>query len=195
MKIKAKTPMRSTPYLFALLATLTLSSGVVASSGAWAQSALKADSKQPIDITADALEVLQDQQVAVFKGNVVALQGKMRLTAQSMKVHYKAGDDSTGGEQGISRIEVVGKVYLATPDETARGDKGIYDVDKERLTLNGSVVLTRGENIVKGDALEYDLAKGRSRILGAGVSAESLETGEGSGKGGRVSGRFVPENK
>lgn len=175
---------------------LSLLAGLALVSGAYAQTALKADSKQPIDITSDALEVLQEEQVAIFTGNVVAVQGKMKLTSQVMKVHYKAaGDNAKEGEQGISRIEVDGNVFLQTPDETARGKAGVYDVDKERLTLNGDVVLTRGENIVKGEALQYDLATGRSRILGAGVTAESLKTGEGSGQKGRVRGRFVPENK
>lgn len=180
--------MRLTTIFLALLACLVFVTGAYANS-------LKADSKQPIDITADSLEVLQDKQVAIFSGNVLAVQGKMRLSANSMKVHYKNGGESKSGEQGISKIEVDGKVYLSTPDESARGTKGIYDVDKERLTLSGDVVLTRGENIVKGAALEYDLASGRSRIIGGGVTAESLKTGEGSGKGGRVKGRFVPESK
>lgn len=179
--------MRITTVFLALLASLVFVAGAYASN-------LKADSKQPIDITADSLEVLQDKQVAIFTGNVLAVQGKMRLSSNVMKVHYKNGDESKSGEQGISKIEVEGKVFLSTPEETARGKKGVYDVDKERLTLTEDVVLTRGENIVKGAALEYDLASGRSRIIGAGVTAESLSTGEGSGKGGRVKGRFVPES-
>lgn len=179
--------MRFSTFFLALLASLVVMSSAFASS-------LKGDSKQPIDITADSLEVLQDKQVAIFTGNVLAVQGKMRLSASTMKVFYKNGEETKSGEQGISKIEVNGKVYLSTPEETARGAKGVYDVDKERLTLTEDVVLTRGENIVKGAALEYDLATGRSRIIGAGVTAESLKSGEGSGQGGRVKGRFVPES-
>lgn len=175
---------------------LTVLAGLAVVSGAYAQSALKADSKKPIDITSDALEVQQEKQLAIFTGNVVAVQGNMRLTSQVMTVHYRSGGENAGeGEQGISRIEVEGDVFLKTVDESARGKSGVYDVENERLTLNGDVVLTRGENIVKGDALQYDIATGRSRILGAGVTAESLKTGEGSGQKGRVRGRFVPESK
>lgn len=176
--------MRLTTLFLAALACLVFVSGAYASG-------LKADSKQPIDITADSLEVLQEKQVAIFTGNVLAVQGKMRLSADTMKVHYKNGGESKSGEQGISKIEVIGKVYLSTPEESARGAKGTYDVDKERLTLTDSVVLTRGENIVKGAALEYDLASGRSRIIGGAATSESVE----AGKGGRVKGRFVPESK
>lgn len=178
--------MRFTPYILAILA------GLVLVTSAYAAPDMKADSKKPIDITADALEVQQDKQMAIFSGNVVALQGAMKLTSSVMKVYYRSGDKTKSGEQGISKIEVEGNVFLKTAEETARGQKGIYDVDKERLTLIGDVVLTHGESVVKGESLEYDVAAGRSRIIG-GTSVTTQ--GQEAGKGGRVKGRFVPEQK
>lgn len=182
-----------------IFSILVIIGGLILAVGAYAESPIQADSKKPIDITADSLEVLQDQQLAIFTGNVVAVQGTIKLTSKIMKVYYKektqAATSKSKDEQGISKIEVEGDVYLTTQQETARGQKGVYDVDKERLTLRGDVVLTRGESIVKGEALEYDLALGRSRIIGAGVTAGSAQNDQASGKSGRVRGRFVPDKK
>ena len=46
----------------------------------------KHDSKAPIEITSDSLEVRQAEQVAVFSGEVVAGQGTLRLTADKVTV-------------------------------------------------------------------------------------------------------------
>lgn len=154
---------------------------------------VKLDTKQPIEITADSLEVSQNEQLAVFSGNVVAVQGKMRLTSDRMDVHYRSGEQVKGEAQAVSRIKVTGNVFMSTPMETARSLNGLYDVDANMLTLNGDVVLTRGENIVKGDALQYDLASGKSKIVGAGVTTGNSVEGAEGGKPGRVRGLFVPE--
>lgn len=151
------------------------------------------DSKQPIEVTADALEVLQKEQKAVFTGNVVAIQGTMRLTSDEMEVFYRTGEQQQGEAQAISRIKVNGNVFMRTPTETARSATGLYDVDANLLTLNGDVVLTRGENVVKGEALAYDVTSGKSRIVGAGGVAATASGQEG-GKKGRVRGLFVPNN-
>lgn len=154
------------------------------------------DSDQPIEITADALEVLQKDSVAVFSGNVVAVQGKMKLTSNKMTVHYRNAEQSKGGggAQGVSRIEVEGNVFLATPDESAKSRTGVYDVDASQINLRDDVVLTRGENVVKGSFLTYDLVSGKSKITGAGVTVNP-QTGKTEGQKGRVRGLFVPESQ
>lgn len=154
---------------------------------------MKLDSKQPIEITADALEVMQNEQMAVFIGNVLAVQGQMRLTSDRMEVYYRTGDELQGDAQSVSRIKVDGNVFMKTKTETARSKSGLYDVDKNMLTLNNDVVLTRGESVVKGEGLEYDLVSGKSRIVGAGGTIGGAQSGEG-GKKGRVRGLFVPNN-
>ena len=144
---------------------------------------LKHDTAQPIEITADALEVQQDQGVAVFTGAVNAIQGELVLRADTLRVHYGPGGDSQAGFPGtISRIDAVGSVFFSTPSETAEGDSGVYDVSGGTLVLVGAVVLTRGQNVLSGSRLELSLATGRSRLYSDGVDGD-----------GRVRGLFVPE--
>lgn len=139
------------------------------------------DTSLPIEITADTLEVEQERQIAIFTGNVDAVQGELNLRADLLRVHYRANDE---GENSISKIEAEDNVLLSSPTETAQGDRGIYDVDTEKVHLFGSVVLTRGENVIKGDRMELNLATGKSKVESA-ISA--------MGEQERVKALFVPK--
>jgi lipopolysaccharide export system protein LptA len=152
---------------------------------------------QPIDITADTLEVKQSQDIAIFRGNVDALQGDMRLRSDVLIVHYhenKGGPDKGAQTKGgpnkggpdpssISKLEAEGNVFISSPTETAQGERGVYDVDRAHIDLFGKVILTQGESVVRGDKLEMNLATGESRVIAQ------------DGHKGRVKGRFVPEKK
>jgi lipopolysaccharide export system protein LptA len=155
-------------------------------SPAWSQG-FQHDSKLPIEITADSLEVVQDQQVATFVGNVDAVQGDLVLTSDQLRVHYRGSGDAPGMTAGsIRRIEAMGNVFLSSPEETAQGKFGVYDVDGALLTLEGAVVLTRDENVVRGERLEIDLVTGRSQMFAAVPSTA------GGTPGQRVKAVFVP---
>jgi lipopolysaccharide export system protein LptA len=155
-------------------------------SPAWSQG-LQHDSTLPIEITADSLEVMQNEQVATFLGNVDAVQGDLVLTSDQLRVHYRGGSDAAGVAAGsIRRIEAMGNVFMSSPEETAQGEFGVYDVDGALLTLEGSVVLTRDENVVRGARLEIDLTTGRSQMFAAVPSTA------GGTPGQRVKAVFVP---
>jgi len=174
------------------LILLGMAAGALLVSATGAPAQFRHDSDLPIEITADTLEVLRDQQIATFTGNVDAVQGDLVLSADKLRIHYR-GDDAgataagTGGS--IRRIEAFGKVFLTSPRETAQGEVGVYDVADETITLEGSVVLTRDKNVIEGERLELDLATGRSRMLAGVPSAEGGAPPE------RVRAIFVPEGE
>ena len=142
-------------------------------------------STEPIEITADSLEVKQSENLAIFRGDVDAVLGDMLLRAALLLVHYRKGD-GTSEEPGIARIDAEGNVFISSPDETAQGAKAIYSVDDQKIWVSGQVILTQGNNIIEGDQLELDLKSGESRVL-------SRKTGEGGGK--RVRGVFIPKKQ
>ncbi|MGI9449125.1 MAG: LptA/OstA family protein, partial [Geminicoccaceae bacterium] len=47
------------------------------------------DQTLPIEISADSLEVAQEDRIATFAGNVDAIQGDLVLSADTLKVHYE----------------------------------------------------------------------------------------------------------
>lgn len=151
--------------------------------GAGMGTGFKHDSSQPIEITADVLDVVQADQTAIFSGNVVTAQGELRLGSDNLRVHYRRGGERAVQEGSISKIDAIGAVTVSSPRETASGEWAVYDVDTAQITMGGKVVLTRGENVLRGAQLVIDLETGQSRIVG-----------ERNG-GGRVKGLFVPAKK
>jgi lipopolysaccharide export system protein LptA len=98
--------------------------------------------------------------------------------------YHDAANGATG--KGIYRIDADGNVIFTTPTETAKGDKGIYNVDADTIDLMGNVLLTRGPNVLKGTKVVYNLATGRS-VLTSGAEGTISSTG-------RVRGLFMPNN-
>lgn len=175
-----------------LLITRVVALSVV--SGLWGAAAmaqggrLDHDVSQPIEFSADRLEIEGEGETATFDGKVEAVQGDLRLTADRVKVFFKTSDAPAGARSGrrssVSRIDAMGHVVLASGGETATGDWGIYDVDRRIITLGGKVVLTRGGTVIEGNRLELDLDLGRSKI----------ETVPAVGEQQRVRGIFQPSN-
>lgn len=148
-------------------------------------------SKAPIEINADNLQVFQEENKAIFEGHVVAIQEQVRLKADKMTVYYRSPDESSEQQQdAIKKIDVQGNVFMTTPDETASGLKGTYNVQGEEIRLIGNVVLTRGKNTLKGDSLVYDLKKGKS-VMSSGDGAAAEEGNPA--KKARVRAVFIPE--
>lgn len=144
----------------------------------------------PIEITADTLVVEQKRKRATFSGTVDAVQGDLVLSADKLRVHYRGNAEvgqAGGSPTSIQLIEAFGNVLLSSPEETAQGDEGVYDVDTRTVTLEGRVVLTKDDNVIEGDRLEYDLNTGRSQVFSAAGVAEAPEPT------GRVRAVFVPE--
>jgi len=169
----------------ALVATGLLATGIPGAGitgTAHAQSALKNhDTYQPLDITAERLEMKQKEGRAIFKGAVKVKQGELTLTADSLTVFYKTKEGAAN--PAVSRLNAQGDVKLTSSTETLSGDWGIYDVDRRMVTLGGHVIFTQGESTLKGDRLEFNLVTGLAKLDGNDAS------------GGQVRGRFSVPTK
>ena len=142
------------------------------------------DSNAPVDVTADRIEVQDRADRAIFAGNVHVRQAELLLDTERLTVAYSGGVG--GGGVQIRRLDAAGGVTVTSPSEKARGDFGIYDLDRKLITLIGNVRLVRGENLVSGARLVIDLDSGRAVIDGGPPGVNQT--------GGRVSGHFtVPQ--
>ncbi len=103
-------------------------------------SALKGhNSNAPVDVTADRIEVQDRADRALFVGNVNATQAELTLQTQRLTVAYSS-KSGAGGVQ-IRRLDAAGGVVVRSPSETARGEFGIYDLDRKLITIIGDVQL------------------------------------------------------
>lgn len=149
---------------------------IVAGSAALAQDtaspfgSFRHDSTQPIEITADALEVRDAESRAIFSGSVVAGQGTLRLSADTLSVWYADGEGGDGTGE-ISRLRADGDVFLSSGAETARGAWADYAVVDGLVTMGGGVTLTQGDNAIRGDRLTVDLNSGVGRVEGGRVQS------------------------
>jgi lipopolysaccharide export system protein LptA len=155
-------------------------------------SALKGhNSNAPVDVTADRIEVQDRADRAIFAGNVHATQAEMTLDTERLTVAYsnKPGGAAAGNGGGVQihRLDAAGGVVVHSPSETAKGDFGIYDLDRKLITLIGNVQLTQGNNVVNGQRLVINLDSGRAVVDGGPPGVNQ--------SGGRVTGHFTVPQK
>ena len=132
---------------------------------------------QPVQIEAGALEVRDKDKVATFSGNVKVVQGDTTMRSKSLVVFYeqqgqpsgapamKAATPGPGGSSQISRLEATGGVTVNQKDQTATGDKALFDMKSNTVTLQGNVVVSQGRNVMRGDKLVVNLTTGVSQVI------------------------------
>lgn len=134
---------------------------------------------QPVQIEAASLEVRDKDKVATFSGNVHVIQGDTDLRSKTLVVYYeednpkagaiKAAQPGPGGSSQIKRLEASGNVLVTQKEQTATGDKGVFDMRTNTITLTGNVVISQGQNVLRGERLVVDRATGVSRMEGGRV--------------------------
>ena len=146
---------------------------------------------EPVSINADALEFQNEKKMATYKGHVHLVQGDTTLRCKTLIVYFegdqnggqapaaKASAATTPGGGKIRYMEAIGQVIVVQKDQTAAGEKAIYDMKTNSVTLSsgtgGFVSVTQGPNIVRGPRLVVH-----------------LDTGVSHFEGGRIESLFVP---
>lgn len=153
-----------------------------------------ADSKKPIDIDSDRLEVDDKKHLAIFIGNVSATQGDNNLKAPRLEVIYESGSQAQPGAKTAQASKPVKPVKAAAPADSsdplssgqikrihalggkvvftnkkdqqeATGEDAVYDVPGQKVIMTGKeVVLTQKGNVIKGNKLTIDLATGQATV-------------------------------
>lgn len=138
------------------------------------------DPRAPLDITADASEVINSQCLSSWSGAVEALQGRTRLRADEVRIYNLKRGDGCGAND---RMEATGQVYFVTPERTVRADNAVYQFGSETITLTGGVIVVQGKSVVRGDRMVINTRTGQASMVSAT---------KGRNKPGRVRGVFYP---
>ena len=157
-----------------------------------AMAQLSSSSNSPVDVTADQLEAQPQQCLAVYRGNVEALQGTSRLRTDLLNIYAKRGVAQAqlapgGGPSSkcgaLDRMEAHGSVYYMTPSEVVKGDNAVYLADAKTITLTGDVVVSQGKNVVVGNRL----------VINTDTQHATMESNaKGAGAAGRVRSVLYP---
>lgn len=121
------------------------------------------DKTQPVEVTADSLSVDQQNGTATFNGNVLVVQGEVRLSAGKVVVEYA---QTNGTPSGIARLLASGGVTFVTSSDAVEAKEAAYSVEQGTVRLSGDVLLTQGVNAIAGDTLSINLESGAGTMEG-----------------------------
>ncbi|WP_308916210.1 LptA/OstA family protein [Jannaschia sp. LMIT008] len=120
------------------------------------------DRAAPVEVAAETLEVDQVTGRAVLSGDVVIVQGDLRLSAQEVVVNYADAD----GDRRIERLDAAGDVLIVAGEDAAQGQSATYVLGTSQVLLTGDVVVTQGGATLAGDRLAIDLGTGAGTVSG-----------------------------
>jgi len=150
------------------------------------------NSREPIKVDSNTLEVFDKENKAVFSGDVVAVQGQTTMRCTVMNVLYaqakaeKTGSapanpapaTGAGGQSSIREIICIGPVSIVSGTQSATSNRLVYEAEKDTVTLTGKVVIADCDNVQRGERVVYDVKTGKATM--------------DAGANGRVQGVFTP---
>ncbi len=149
----------------------------------------------------DSLEYYDIKNLAVARGDALAIQGDKRVRGDVLTAYMSAnanrqpaakpadpkakqppaktarpvpatpGAPSTTTGGGVERIDAFGNVFLSSADSIARGQKAVYTVSTGLAIVTGGVKVTRGDSQMNGEQAEVNMNTGVSRILSSSSPA------------------------
>ena len=122
------------------------------------------DPDAPVEITSTTLSVDRETGIARFEGDVVVVQGLLRLTSDEVLVSYLEDRDS--GETQVEEIIATGNVVVVNGEEAAEGDQAVYDPISRTVEMTGDVLLTQGPSTIAGEVLVIDLTTCQGTMQG-----------------------------
>ena len=136
-----------------------------------------ANKKQKVDIESDSMEIIDDQNKAVFTGKVVAKRGDVTLYTDKLVADFvktKQKDDTEKTE--VTFLTATGHVVIITPKQHITGNWAKMNVKADTAVVGGNVVVRQDKTVIRGKKLNVNLKTNRSVMTG-----------------GRVKGSFVPK--
>jgi lipopolysaccharide export system protein LptA len=136
-------------------------------------------SKEPITITSDTLEYEYKDGVIVYRGDVLAVQGDVKIKSNELRITLaktddgkkKNGDNAVGALDGASAsklqtVVATGSVRIDQGARWAVGGKATFDQSNRTLVLTENPMLHDGQNEVAGDRVVVYLDENRSVVEG-----------------------------
>lgn len=120
------------------------------------------DTSQQVEVTADSLSIDQTNGRAVFEGNVIVVQGDLRMAARQIEVVYS----DTDGNREVQEVIATGGVLITRGTDAAEGSEAHYAIETALLTMTGDVMVTQGQTAIAGDRMVVDMATGVGTVDG-----------------------------
>ncbi|TDJ62934.1 MAG: lipopolysaccharide transport periplasmic protein LptA [Proteobacteria bacterium] len=144
--------------------------------------ALATDSQQPIEIQADFAELDDRDGKTIYIGNVIVIQGSIKMTGDKLRVNFSADRD-------LEEVFLEGRpaTFKQTPDkgDDVKGEalRIEYHALKGFLHLIHKARLTQGKRLFEGDRINYDT---ENAVITARAAPRSTDANGRPRKRGRV---------
>lgn len=140
------------------------------------KAATEDDKKQPVDIEASEMEIIDADKKAIFRGNVIAKRPKDTIVADMMVVTYVDEKQPDGTVKStVDVLDCTGNVKITTTGQVITGDRALFHVRQDKLDVTGNVLVVQGKTKIRGPHLIADLKTKHTKMTG-----------------GRIKGSFVP---
>jgi lipopolysaccharide export system protein LptA len=146
--------------------------------------ALSTDSEQPIEIEADFAELDDVEGTTVYIGNVIVVQGSIRMTGDRLRVNFTP-------ERDLKDVFLEGRLatFKQTPNDLQEDVEGEailieYHALENMLYLIEKAKVTQGERLTQGHRINYDTERSivTVRSSRAGKPDVDDQPKEGSGR-------------
>ena len=127
--------------------------------------ALSTDREQPVRIEADAASLDERDRIATYEGNVVIVQGSLRITGNLVTMHFEESWDldTLVAEGNLAHFE---QRLDDGPVQKGKAERIEYRVGDGEMVFTGTAEIAQGEFAMKADRIDYDSVSGS--IKGAG---------------------------
>jgi lipopolysaccharide export system protein LptA len=133
--------------------------------------------KSAVDIESDQMELFEDRNQAIFRGNVRARRNDVRLNSTNLIATFQK---SANGSTDVTWLETTGGgITIVTSSQTITGDRMKMNVKANTAIVTGNVTVKQGTNVVTGEKLDVNLNTNQSKFT--------------SGSGGKVKFSFTPD--
>ena len=116
-----------------------------------------ANAKQ-IRIVSDKLEILRDDNISIFSGNVYAIENNLEIWSQKLTVL------SNKDQTKIKEINAQDDVRILKNGLSVTGNNAKYHPSNNTLTVIGQVKVIQNENIILCDEIVLDLTNSSSIV-------------------------------
>ena len=156
---------------------------------------LSTDREKPIEIEADAAEADDGRGVTIYTGDVIIIQGTMRIDGDVVTIHFDENQDIT---------KVVAEGTPAKFRQKPDGDEEFQNAEAKTLefytatdtmVLLGNAVSWQGENRIQAEKIVYDTRLGKVKADSTRTLADSEDTQEDAGGSDRVKITIAPKKK
>jgi len=99
-------------------------------------------------ITSESLSFDYGRSVAIFKGDVVAVDPQVRIECDKLAVMFDGTND-------VKAVTALGNVRMNQEDKKATCDKAVYVARTGEIVLTGNATLYRGQDRIKGERITF----------------------------------------